>query len=227
MPLEISIRADIKAITNSLAAMAYKQLPFAQAQAVNSLAKRVKESEVTNIKTTFPTATPFTANSVSMQKARKDNPTATVFLKDIAAQYLQPYETGGTHFLGTKKGLLVPIDQATNQYGNIPKGILASLKGRTDIFVGPVKIKSGIINGVWQRIATTAIKNTKIANKRGKMVRMRKLNTSGHLKLLIRFEDPKEVTQHLGWGSTAKSIISNNFKKDFDTAMDKALATAK
>ena len=45
MPLEISIRADIKAITNSLTAMAYKQLPFAQAQAVNSLAARVKESE--------------------------------------------------------------------------------------------------------------------------------------------------------------------------------------
>ncbi len=228
MVLDVSIHADIKALTKNLSALAYKQLPYAQAQAVTSLAKRVREAEVKLIKSTFPTSTPFTLNSVGVKAARKGDPTAIVFVKDIAAQYLMPFKDGGQHFLGTKRSLLVPIDAAVNQYGNLPRGALAALKGRPDVFIGSVKTKSGqLINGVWQRVATSATKKAMIPNRRGKQVRLRKLNTTDHLKLLIRFKDSPEVKQHLGWGSTAQTTVRTWWQRDFGDAMGRALKSAR
>jgi hypothetical protein len=216
--LEISIHADIKVVTKGLSALAYKQLPFAQAQAA----------------TAFPTATPFTLNSVGVKAARKDNPVAIVFVKDIAAQYLAPFEEGGVHFLGSKRGLLVPIDQAVNQYGNLPRNALAKLKNRPDVFIGSVKTKRGeVINGVWQRSlqrGNGSSNNTSasLRNKvRGQAKRPRGANTSGQLKLLIRFKDTQQVKQHIGWGSKARATVRAWWKKEFGLAMSKAIAQAK
>ena len=225
MAFDISIRADIKQVTKSLSEFAYKQVPFAQRQAVIALAKRVRDAEIAEIKKTFPTATPFTLKGVGVKAAPNGNAYATVFVKDTTAQYLAPFEEGGKHFLGGKKGLLVPIDQAVNQYGNLPRGTLDALKGRPDIFIGPVKTKAGIVNGVWQRVATS--RNSIVTNQHGKLKKLRKLNTTGRLKLLIRFKDAQTVNQHLGWGSTAHSVIRTWWKREFDVAMAKAIATAR
>jgi hypothetical protein len=222
--LNISIRTNIKQISKNLTDLAYRQLPFAQAQAVTALAKRVRDVEVAGIKQTFPTATPFTLKSVGVKPARKDDPTAIIFVKDIAAQYLQPFETGGAHFLGGKKGLLVPIDQAVNKYGNLPRDALKSLKGRPDVFIGPVKTKAGIVNGVWQRVATS--RNSSMVNQHGKLKKLRKLNTTGRLKLLIRFKDPQPVKQHMGWGSKAQAAVNKWWRIEFGKAMAKAITTA-
>jgi hypothetical protein len=151
-----------------------------------------------------------------------------VYIKDIAAQYLKPFEDGGAHFLGGKRGLLVPINAATNQYGNLSRGTLAKLKGRPDVFVGAVKTKSGeSINGVWQRVATKSVISARVSGRGGKQVRLRKLNDTEHLKLLIRFSDPKSVRQHLGWGRTAQATVRSFWRRDFDAAMRKAMASKK
>jgi hypothetical protein len=216
MPIEISVRADFKSVTKGLSDLAYKQLPFAQAQAVTDLARTVQTAEVEQIEKTFPTATPFTLKSVGVIPARKGNPVATVFMKDIAAQYLEPFEEGGKHFLGNKKAILDPINQQTNQYGNLPMATIAKLKGRPDVFIGPVKTKAGKVYGVWQR-----------PYQKGKGRRTKRSNTTDHLKLLIRFEPPQTVNQHLDWEETAKATVAANWRKDFDDAMTRALATAK
>lgn len=104
--LEISIRSNVKEISKKLTDFAYKQLPYAQAQAVTVLAKLVRDAEVAGLKETFPTATPFTLKSVGVKAARKNNPVSIIYVKDVAAAYLQPFETGGTHFLGKKKDCL-------------------------------------------------------------------------------------------------------------------------
>jgi len=222
MPIEISVRADFKSVIKGLSDLAYKQLPFAQAQAVTAIARSVQKAESDQIKKVFPTATPFTQKSVGIVPARKGNPVATVYLKDIAAQYLAPFEEGGTHFLGNKAAILDPINQQTNQYGNLPLRTIARLKGRPDVFIGLVK---GVY-GVWQRPYTRPKGQRRDTSK--KLGRVTKAtNTTGHLKLLVRFEEPKEVNQHFGWEETAKNAVAANWHKDFDDAMAKALATAK
>ena len=82
-----------------------------------------------------------------MRGARKDDLTAIVFVKPIAARYLLPYEEGGDHVL-PGRALLNPKDIKLNANGQLPRGILARLKARPDIFIGPVQTKTGPVNGV-------------------------------------------------------------------------------
>lgn len=208
MPIDISVRADIAGITKALSALAEKQIPFATAMAINDVGKQVQAAERANIKETFPTATPFTVNSVGMIRASKGVPRAIIFVKDIAAGYLEPYEDGGRHMLNSR-ALLNPKDINLNQYGNIPKGKLASLRGRADVFIGGIKGKGGAtVNGVWQRIPAAK-------------------GVPATLKLIIRFGDALPVKERLHYRSKAQNIVSRGIGPAFERAMAKAMATAR
>lgn len=205
--LDISVRANVKAISRDLDNFAYRQLPFATAQALTGLAKRIRDDEQRGMLKVFDKPTPFTLGAVGARGATKANPVAVVYIRDIAAQYLAPFEFGGKHFLGGKRGLLVPKDIPVNQYGNLPRSTLARLKGRRDVFIGAVKLKTGeTVHGVWQRPP------------RG---------TKARLKLLIRFSDPQTVHQRLDWFGRAQATVQRWFNAEFAAAFRKALATAR
>jgi len=220
---DISIQSNLKEIQAKLGAFAYKQLPFATATALTSMAKLVQKAEVANLQATFANPSPFTLRSVRMTAARKDDLVATVFVMDKAAEYLSPYETGGVHKLNGR-ALLNPKDIGLNQYGQLRRGTLSSLKGRSDIFIGPVKTKKGVVNGVWQREAGSA----SVTNKRtGKTsITKRGVNKSGALKLLIRFGDALPVNKHLGYQARAKAIVNGSINRELGRALAKAMATA-
>ena len=204
--LTISVRSNLKQIERSLSAFAYKQVPFATAQALTTLAKQVKEAEVKNLSTHLDRPTPFTLRSMGIKRARKGYPEAVIFVKDIQARYLTPVEFGGKQVLNSK-AVIRAVHATLNQYGNIPRTALARIKGRTDVFIGPVKGRAGIINGVWQRLPPT----------KGK---------PASLKLIFKFEDARPVKPILGYHTLAKKIITANFNKTFGQALAKAIATA-
>lgn len=208
MQIRIDVRDDLKRVTRSLGDFADRQIPFATATALNAIGKAVSAGERANIKAVFPTATPFTVKSVAQRKARKDRLQTEISVKDIAAAYLEPYLDGGVHKLNSR-ALLNPKNVNLNQYGNIPKGKLAALRARADVFIGSVETKSGRVDGVWQRLKA----------KKGK--------GGPRLKLLIRFGDAIAVKQRLAWGDTAKKIVSATFDREFGRAMAKAIATAR
>lgn len=225
-PFEISIRADVKKLTSQLSALAYKQLPFATATALTSLAKEVAAGESANIAATFKHPKPFTVKSIGIQPARKDSLVARVYVKPIAAKYLAPYEDGGAHALpGTSRALLNPKDIRLDQYGQLTRKTLERLRGRSDVFIGPVKTKNGVVNGVWQRPYIRA--NTKIrgqSRRNGSL--QRGANTTGKLKLLIRFGDAMPVTKQLHYRSKAQDLVNSRFAAVFGAAMGRALETA-
>lgn len=206
---DISIRSNVKEITKSLSALAYKHVKFATAQALTALAKEVQADEIQNIASTFKKPKPFTQKSVGVQGARKDTLTAVVFVRPIAAKYLAPYEGGGNHVMpGTSKAILNPKSIRLDQYGQLPRKVLDRLKARRDVFIGPVKSKSGTVNGVWQRIPA-------------------KRKQPAHLKLLIRFGDSLAVNKRLNYRSRAKALVDRRFNAVFGEAMSKALASAR
>ena len=218
-PIDISVRANVKELSKKLSALASKQIGFATALALTAIAKEVQAEETRNIATTFKKPRLFTQRSVGMRGARKDTLTATVFVKPIAAKYLQPYEDGGVHVLPGKK-LLNPKDIKLDSFGQLPRNVLEKLRARKDIFIGPVKAKSGTINGVWQRIPP----------KDGQKARRGRAATAaqpGHLKLLIRFGDALAVNKRLNYRSRAQAIVDRRFRAVFGEAIDRALATAR
>jgi hypothetical protein len=201
--ITVNVRADVKALSRSLDALRYRQLPYATSLALTALARKVARAEVKNLAGVLDKPTPFTLNSVAVIAARKERLVATVLVKDIAARYLEPFEFGGKHVLNGR-ALLNPKNVALNQYGNLPRTMLARLKGRRGVFVGVVATKDGRrISGVWQRLAR------------------------GHLKLLIRFGQALEVKQHLGWGAKAEATVRRWFDAEFTAAFRRALATAR
>jgi hypothetical protein len=218
-PIDISVRANVKELQKTLTAMANKQIGFATALALTAIAREVQDDEIDNIASTFKRPRLFTQNSVGMRAARKDNLTAIVFVKPIAAKYLAPYEDGGVHVLPGKK-LLNPKDIKLDRFGQLPRDALAKLRARKDIFIGVVKAKSGPINGVWQRMPPKD--GTKARRGRGAVVA-----TAGHLKLLIRFGDALAVNKRLHYRTRAQAIVNRRFNTVFGEAMRKALVTAK
>jgi len=218
-PIDLSVRSNVKELSKKLSALAYKQIGFATAQALTAIAKQVQADETRNIAHTFKKPKPFTQNSVGVRGARKDNLVATVFVRPIAAKYLAPYEDGGVHFL-SGRALLNPKNLKLNAYGQLPRGVLARLKARKDIFIGPVKTKAGSVNGVWQRIPP----------KDGKAARRGRAAVAaqpGHLKLLIRFGDAIQVNKRLNYRSRAMAVVERGFAAAFRESLGRALETAK
>ena len=228
--LDISVRSNIKELEKKLDAFVRKQLPFATAQALTATAKAVQTAERENMVKMLDKPTPFTLNSVKVKAARKNDLEALVFVQDIAAAYLEPFETGGLHkLIGRGVTWLNPKDKSLlNQYGNLSKSALASLKGRSDIFIGKVKGKSGqVIDGVWQRTAESATRTRVMKNKKVVVTKARGLNQTGQLKLLVRFGDAIPVTHRLGYADRAKATVGRVFNKEMGKALAKAIASAK
>jgi hypothetical protein len=232
MAIDINIRADLRQLERAFAGIAEKQLRFAWSQAINGVAKEVQKAERENMAKVLDKPTPFTLNSVSVKGSTKATLTATVYVKDIAASYLLPFEVGGNHkLIGSGKTWLNPKDKALllNQYGNLPKTKLAALKGRPDMFVGTVNTKSGeTIDGLWQRPTK---KGAVLRSKKGRVFK-KGANVipdsgKGHLKLLMRFGDPIAVKQKLGYREMARRVVQSKLAKAFQEAMARAIATAR
>lgn len=205
--LSISVRSNVKDITKKLSALAYQQLPYATAQALNALAEDVRDAEVANLPRKLDRPTPFTMRSIRIRKASKANPTATVYMLDKTAAYLEPYEFGGKNKLNGR-ALLKPVDANLNKYGNLQRRQIAKYAGRKDCFIGKVKTKAGIVDGVWQRTKPS----------KGKPSR---------LVLLVKFEDAHDVRQHLGYRALAKATVAARFNQRMGQALAKAIATPK
>ena len=167
----------------------------------------------------FKHASPFTLKSVRVQGARKSNLEAKVFVMDKAASYLMPYEVGGVHKLNSR-ALLNPKDIRLNQYGQLPRATLANLRSRPDIFIGPVKTAKGTINGVWQRSVVAPV-----IGKGGR--KLRKTNTTGKLKLLIRFGDALPVKHLWNYRQIAREVVRETFQAELKKALADALRTAR
>lgn len=192
-------------------------MPFATSLALNALAKGVVEQEQAAVEQTFDTPTPFTRNAFRIEVATKSKPVALVAVKDIQAQYIAPYINGGDRFLGSKRGMLAPREIGLNQYGNLPKNKLKTLLAKPGVFVGKVTTKAGkTISGVWQR-GTPA--------KLGRGGRI--LKAAQPLKLLIQFEDTTAAPKHLPFYERARAYLKRNAAREFDTAMRRALTTAR
>ena len=227
--MKYDVHVDLRPAQRALGDLTGRQIPFASAFALTSLAQSVQDAETAEELKTFENPTPFTQRAFAKIPATKRNLVATVFIKDVQAQYLEPYVVGGPRFLGTKKGMLAPRGVGLNQYGNLTRGKLASLKGKTSVFIGPVTFKNGrTVNGVWQRGATPRGKRTKGDGEfgtKGKHHIVAGNRTT--LKLLIQFEDTTEAPKHLDFYGRARGYVAANAQRVFDDALRKAMATAR
>jgi hypothetical protein len=201
---DISIKSNVAAFQKKLSALAERQLDFVEARTVTELAKLAQAAEKQAMPEIFDRPTPFTVNSVAVQGARKGLPIARVYVRDVAARYLTPFEDGGQHYLAPNQAsLIVPIGAKVNKFGNLPRNFLRQNKNKKAIFQGVVKIGGKDVNGLWQR-------------------------TPKHgLKLLVSFDKNRSVKPVLKFGDRARLVVMKNVNQVFGREMAKALAREK
>ncbi|MCH7381386.1 hypothetical protein [Acinetobacter higginsii] len=212
--LRISISSDVRSQIRRLNEENKKQVAFALAKTVNELAKMAQVEEKKGLASFFDNPTPFTVNSVGIKYAKKGNPTATIYIRPLAARYIEPYEFGGKQFLGNKPADLVPISVNANQYGNLPRNTIKRYLNRKDVFLGKV----GSVYGLWQRPTVQKGRRStggKLANKTGK------------LRLLVAFSEPVTTRKRLSFGSRAKVVVGRNVKQVFERQLAAAIASTR
>lgn len=213
--------ADFKELSAQLKSIK-KQVPFATAQALTSVARQIAAAEKTAFQRKLENPTPFTVNSVGSVGARRDNLTAKVYVRDIAAGYLEPFEFGGVHKLNGQ-ALLNPKDIKLNKYGNLSRNKLSQLKAKSNVFIGDV---DGI-NGVWQRVKAKKGRKGKKRQKRSANGTHRAREKNPMPKLLIRFGDALPVKPTLGYMDRAEKMAAALMPGAISKAIDEALKTAK
>lgn len=213
--------ADFKELSAQLKSIK-KQVPFATAQALTSVVRQIAAAEKTAFQRKLENPTPFTVNSVGSVGARRDSLTAKVYVRDIAAGYLEPFEFGGVHKLNGQ-ALLNPKDIKLNKYGNLSRNKLSQLKAKSNVFIGDV---DGI-NGVWQRVKAKKGRKGKKRQKRSANGTRRAREKNPMPKLLIRFGDALPVKPTLGYMDRAEKMAAALMPSAISKALDEALKTAK
>lgn len=207
----ISISVDVKAVQRTLGKVGRDKVPKASAKAINALAFDVMRAERAATAEVFKTPRPFTQKAFLVKQGNVANPSATVFARPEANQYLAPFEFGGAHF--ATSGLVTdPENIRMDQYGQIRRGQLKRLREQQNVFAATI---DGI-NGLWRRkpISMTQRKRLKTSMSSGAA---KPPHTK--LSLLVQFKQPGEVTQHLGFEGRAKMVVAANFRTVFDSAL--------
>ncbi|HBT3445529.1 TPA: hypothetical protein MHS34_04975 [Klebsiella pneumoniae] len=197
-----------------------KQIPFATAQAMTSVVRDIAAAQKVSLGRKLESPTPFTVNSVGSAGARKNNLRAKVFVRDVAAEYLEPFEFGGEHKLNSQ-ALLNPKNIKLNKYGNMPRNKLSQLKAKPNVFVGEV---NGV-DAVWQRRKPKKAKKKRARRSANGTRRPKRKQRAP--KLLVRFGDALPVTPVLGYMDRSKAMAEALMPAALSRAIADAIKTAK
>lgn len=197
-----------------------KQIPFATAQAMTSVVRDIAAAQKVALGRKLESPTPFTVNSVGSAGARKNNLRAKVFVRDVAAEYLEPFEFGGEHKLNSQ-ALLNPKNIKLNKYGNMPRNKLSQLKAKPNVFVGEV---NGV-DAVWQRRKPKKAKKKRARRSANGTRRPKRKQRAP--KLLVRFGDALPVTPVLGYMDRSKAMAEALMPAALSRAIAGAIKTAK
>ncbi len=211
--------ASLKDLSRQLKQL-QKQIPFATAQAMTSVVRDIAAAQKVALGRKLESPTPFTVNSVGAAGARKNNLRAKVFVRDVAAEYLEPFEFGGEHKLNSQ-ALLNPKNIKLNKYGNMPRNKLSQLKAKPNVFVGEV---NGV-DAVWQRRKPKKAKKKRARRSANGTRRPKRKQRAP--KLLVRFGDALPVTPVLGYMDRSKGMAEALMPAAMSRAIAEALRTAK
>ena len=197
-----------------------KQIPFATAQAMTSVVRDIAAAQKVALGRKLESPTPFTVNSVGSAGARKNNLRAKVFVRDVAAEYLEPFEFGGEHKLNSQ-ALLNPKNIKLNKYGNMPRNKLSQLKAKPNVFVG----EDNGVDAVWQRRKPKKAKKKRARRSANGTRRPKRKQRAP--KLLVRFGDALPVTPVLGYMDRSKAMAEALMPAALSRAIADAIKTAK
>lgn len=243
----VSASANTAAIARSLGNLADKQIPFATANALTAIAKRIKAGQVKVMKDRLDRPTPFTLNSLYLKAARKNQLEARVWFKDYASKgtpagkYMQPSVYGGAGkqkrferalvargLMGDDQHAIPVSSMARDSYGNVPRGlyvkILSGLKafGQQGYDANATNSTRSKRKGNAQRYFVATIDGMT-----GIWERRKSAFGDGATPLFVFTDSPPKYRVRVPFFKIAENIHKANYEREFTVALTHAIATAK
>ena len=202
-----------------------KQVAFAASRALNAIGKAVADAMPEEIEKVINKPTPFTKRGVRVLKyANKNNLGVVVGFMAAQAAYMKWQTDGGTRSPGPG-GLKLPAAIKVNEFGNIPRGIIArlvavarkerklgkvtsrrtSVSNKVDLFYGDPKDQAGKSRprGIYKIVGQSLI------------------------PLIIFPVTPARYRKRLDFPAVAEKIVRQQWSSLFDAAMAEAIRTTK
>ena len=232
--MHISVQAQTKALTKYLNNVQRKQIPFATMMALNDVAFDARSYIQKSLPRRLDRPTPAMVRSVQVEKAKKKKPVATVGFAGLgfkqskwdesSAEIMKRHIKGGTR---KPEGahLRIPSDTKgggikLNKYGNIggKKAKITKMIGKSDQFFEgiPKGEFSAKDRGIWER---TPRNSKRKSNK--------KHQASGKIVQRIAYEPFTNYSKSYPFERIVQLAVNKNYKKRFDRAIKKALASAR
>jgi len=216
--MRIDIRDNIKEVTKGLSSMQKKQIPFATMLALNDTAFALHKTYKKQTLQKFDSPTTFTQKGFRVEKAKKTNLVAVVYVEKTREDYMKLQVDGG---IRTPKNSAIVIANSKNSNdvgkypsGNIKKGAYNKIKRNKDkYFFGKPKGNQGS-EGIWERYGRESSETSA-----GQKIRqVAKLTKMGRYKALYPFE---------AIGNGVAFSRKNGFDSNFAKRLRRALDTAK
>ena len=243
----VSASANTQAIARAISDVAEKQIPFATANALTAIARRVKAGQIAVMKSRLDRPTPFTLNGVFVAAARKNKLQARVWFKDYAskgtpaAKYMQPavYGGAGRHkrfdralisrgLMGNDQHAVPASGAPLDSYGNVPRAlyvkILSGLRafGEQGYDANATGSTRSRRKGNAQRYFVATIDGTP-----GIWERVRSGFGDGVKPLFVFTSGAPRYRVRVPFFKIAENVHKANYEREFTYALNEAIRTAK
>ena len=208
----LNIKGDLKPITKHLNKVQKKQIPFATANAINSVLFGIQKAEKAQMPKKLDNPTPYTMKAFKVNKAKKTQLVGEIFVMPQKYKYLKYAIEGGTRTGNVSVPYTKTGNIKLNKYGNI-KGKKGGLVKNQNQFIG--KIKG--ISGVWERGHYSKKGNFSTKGK----------SKSTAVRLLVAFEPTVNYKKRCPFYEIAEGYAKKNLQKELAKAFARAKATAK
>lgn len=158
--MRLSIKHNIDEVTRGMSSIQKKQIPFATMLALNDTAFDLQRVYKAQTKQKFSEPTKFTQTGFAVEKAKKTNLKAVVYVTEKREDYMKLQVDGGVRH-PKNKAIIIPNrsnsdDLAKWKSGNLTKGAVNKIKKQKDkYFFGKPKGNQGS-EGIWERYGRSA-----------------------------------------------------------------------
>jgi hypothetical protein len=158
--MRLSIKHNIDEVTRGMSSIQKKQIPFATMLALNDTAFDLQRVYKAQTKQKFSEPTKFTQTGFAVEKAKKTNLKAVVYVTEKREDYMKLQVDGGVRH-PKNKAIIVPNKSNSSDIGkyasgNLTKGAVNKIKKQKDkYFFGVPKGNQGS-EGIWERYGRSA-----------------------------------------------------------------------
>jgi hypothetical protein len=204
-----------------------KQVRFAAAKALTRTAQAVQRAIPQALERELDRPTPFTKHGIFVTRATPTTLTAVVGFKDRQAKYMRLQIEGGSRSPGAR-GIKLPGNVTLDQYGNIPRGLIAKLiaAARSGKYGKAVKTRLGI-NAKGRAPSDLSLFYGQPKGRTDLPVGIYRRMPNGLLPVVLFSQKTAKYQPRFKFKELAQRVVKDTFASEFDAALADAMRTAR